>query len=208
MQAAAGHFAGGPEAGERRAAVVIDRHAADHVVGAGPDRDPVAVMSRPNSRQRCGDAGEAGADRFGVEVAQVEIDAGVLRLFHLVDDRLADDVARGELGPRVVVGHEAVAEAFDQDGAFAADGFGDQAAAAAGDVEHRRMELHELHVGEFGAGAVGHGVAVAGGDGRVGRFAIDLPRAAGGENRLLGPDEGLAVAFVPDERAAAAIVAA
>ena len=88
--------------------------------------------------------------------------------------------------------------------AFAAHGLGDQAAAAAGDVQHRGMELHELHVPQLGAGAIGDGVAVAGGDRRVGRLAKDLPRAAGGEDRLLGPHEGLAVALVPHQRPAAA----
>ena len=70
------------------------------------------------------------------------------------------------------------------------------------------MELHELHVAQLGAGAVGDRVAVAGGDGGVGRFAIDLPRAAGAEDRLLGPDERLAVVGVPDERPAAGAVVA
>ena len=127
----------------------------------------------------------------GVEVRHVEIDAGVPRLFHLADDRLRDDVARGQLGPRVVLRHEPHAVLIDQPAPFAADRLGDQAAAAAGDVEHRRVELHELHVAELRPGAVGHGVAVAGGDGRIRRFAIDLPAAAGGQDRLPGPDEHL-----------------
>ena len=65
--------------------------------------------------------------------------------------------------------------AVDQPRAFAAHRFGDQAAAAAGDVEHRGMELHELHVAQLGAGAIGDRVAVAGGDVGIGRLAIDLP---------------------------------
>ena len=47
-------------------------------------------------------------------------------------------------------------------------------------------------------------MAVAGGHVGVGRFAIDLARAAGAEDRLLGPDERLAVLGVPDQRPAAA----
>ena len=37
----------------------------------------------------------------------------------------------------------------------------------------------------------------------IGRLAIDLPGPAGAENRLLGPDERLAVLGIPDQRAAA-----
>ena len=135
---------------------------------------------------------------------QVEIDVRVPRLLHLRDDRLADHVARGQLAARIVLGHEAMAVAIDQPGPFAAHRLGDQAAAAAGDVQHGGMELHELHVAQFGAGAIGDRQAVAGGHRGIGRFAIDLPGAAGAQNRLLGPDQRLAVLGVPHQRAAAA----
>ena len=59
---------------------------------------------------------------------------------------------------------------------------------------------------ELGAGAVGQGVAIAAGHGRIGRLAIKLPGAARAEDRLLGPDEGLAMIGVPDQRAAAIAV--
>ena len=62
------------------------------------------------------------------------------------------------------------------------------------------MELHELHVAHDGAGAKGDGVAVGGGDGGVCRLPENLPRAAGGKNGLLRPEDGLAVALVPDDR--------
>ena len=151
-------------------------------------------MSRPNSAQVARDARETRLrTRSRIEVRQVEIDVRMPRLFHLADDRLAHHVARGQLAARVVVGHEAVAVAIDEPGPFAAHRFGDQAAAAAGDVQHRGMELHELHVAQLGAGAIGQGHAVAGGDFGIGRFAIDLAGAAGAENRLLGPDKRLAV---------------
>ena len=103
------------------------------------------------------------------------------------------------------VGHEAVAVLVAQVRPFAAHRLADQEAARAGDVEHRRVELHELHVAQLGAGAVGGGHAVAGGDGRIGRLAVDHARAAGGQDRLLGPDEqSCPTPAVPDERADAA----
>ena len=121
-------------------------------------------MSMPNSAHVRAMPGNRFRTRSGVEVAQVEKHARLPRLLHLRDDRLADDVARGELGPLVVVGHEPPAGRIDQPRAFAAHRFGDQAAAAAGDVQHRRMKLHELHVAQLGAGAIGERMAVAGGD--------------------------------------------
>ena len=135
---------------------------------------------------------------------QIEKHARLPRLFHLRDDRLAHHIARRELGPLVVIGHEPPARRIDQPRAFAAHGLGDQAAAAAGDVQHRRMKLHELHVAQFGPGAIGERMPVAGGDFRIRRLAIDLPRAAGAENRLLGPDKRPAMLGVPHQRPAAA----
>ncbi len=42
VKAGAGDLAGCPETRKRRPPVVIDRHAADHVMGTRTDRDPVA----------------------------------------------------------------------------------------------------------------------------------------------------------------------
>ena len=57
-------------------------------------------MSMPNSAHVRAMPGNRFRTRSGVEVAQVEIDARLPRLFHLRDDRLAHHVARRELGPR------------------------------------------------------------------------------------------------------------
>ena len=51
------------------------------------------------------------------------------------------------------------------------------------------MELHEFHVAQLGTGPVSRRHAVAGGDCRVGRLAVNHARAAAGQDRLLGPDE-------------------
>ncbi len=65
------------------------------------------------------------------------------------------------------------------------------------------MELDEFHVAELGPRAKGDGMPVGRGDLGIGRLAVQPPGPAGGEDRLLGPDERLAVARVPDERPAA-----
>ena len=151
--------------------------------------------------------GNRARDAGRIEMRQVEIHVGVFGLLHLADDRQADDVARRQLAAGIVLGHEAMAVAVDQPGAFAAGGLADQVTAAAGDVQHRGVELHELHVAQLGAGAIGDGHAVAGGHFGIGGFAVDLACAAGGQDRLLRPDHGLAVAAVPHQGAAADAVA-
>src|SRR5262245_52033141 len=96
-------------------------------------------------------------------MAHVEIDVRVPRFFHLRDDCAAYYVARGQLGALVVVGHEAVAAAVDEPAAGAAHRFGDQIAAGASNVEHGRVELHELHVAQLCSRSPSDGQAVAGG---------------------------------------------
>ena len=92
--------------------------------------------------------------------------------------------------------------------AFAAHRFGDQAAAAAGDVEHGRMELHELHVAQLGAGAIGDRQAVAGGDFGIGRLAIDLPAPPVQRIVCLAQTSVLPCCGVPDQRPAASALRA
>src|SRR6478735_6411862 len=85
----------------------------------------------------------------------------------------------------------------------AADRLRNEMPRTAGDVEHCRVELHEFHVAQLSTRPEGNGVTVGGGDCRIGRLAKNLSGASGGENRLLGPDDRLAVFLVPNQRAAA-----
>src|SRR5690606_199428 len=154
--------------------------------------------------QQVVDAGEPFGEAFAAEVPHVEVDVRVAGAGHLLEHGAGDDVARGEVGAFVVVGHEAVAVDVEEDAALAADGFADERSARAGDVEGRRVELHEGGVGDLRARAVGHGEPVAGGDGRVGRLAVDLPAPAGGEDGRGGPDDLQAVPGMVRDRADAA----
>ena len=61
------------------------------------------------------------------------------------------------------------------------------------------MKLHELHVAELGPGPKCHGVAVAGGDGGIGRFSVELPCSAGRQHDRSRPDQGKSPAPIPDE---------
>ena len=200
MQAAGSDLPGGEQAGNACATVIVDRDSADHVMGAGPHRNPIAGEIEAKLPADLGHAGKPLPHDRRVEVREIEIHIGVVGAVHHLGDRPGDDVARSEFCTIVEVGHEAVAIAVDEPGPGAPHGLGDQTPRAAGDVEHRGMKLHELHVTNLGTGPPGEGHAVAAGARRVGRFAINLPDASGGQNRLLGPHECLAVCLVPDER--------
>lgn len=168
--------------------VAID--AADHVVRCGLDGDEIVGGVDVELFQELRELREACFEGAGGEVADVEIDVREIRFADLGDDRPADDVARGEFEGWVIILHEAVAVAIDEVAAFAADGFGDEGAACAGDVEGRGVELDHLHVLESRAGAVGHGVTIGGRDLGIGGLAEELTRPAAGEDGALGPDEG------------------
>jgi hypothetical protein len=93
----------------------------------------------------------------------------------------------------VFVEHETDAVLVAQIRSFATHRLTDEITAGAGDVQHGRMKLHEFHVAQLSAGAIGGGHAVAGRHGRIRRLAVDHARAAGSEDDLLGPDEQFAV---------------
>ena len=85
--------------------------------------------------------------------------------------------------------HETLSHVVEQVGALAAQGFGDQEDGRLVRVKPGRMELDELHVADGGAGAVGHGHAIAGRDPGIGGQGIDLAGAAGGQHRGCGEIE-------------------
>ena len=106
-------------------------------------------------------------------------------------DRRGDDVARREVGERVLVGHERDAVLVAQDRALAAQRLGEQRPRHRRVVQRGRVELHELEVGDRDAGAQRHRDAVAGRQRRVGGDREALPGAAGRERRCGGPAASL-----------------
>ena len=124
-------------------------------------------------------------------MADVEMDVIEAVALDLGVDRARHDVARGQLQPRVIIRHEALAGVgVDQPAALAAHRLGDQEILDLQIVEAGRVELHELHVGDPAARPPRHGDAVAGRAARRGREEIDAARAAGGEDGGAG-GEGL-----------------
>src|SRR5699024_5947211 len=108
---------------------------------------------------------DAAGEKFGVDRrkamrkisdrASVEEDLlGIARL-QVVDDFSRHHIKWGKLGQRVQVFQKAVALCIDKHCSFTANRFGDEhiAAACAGDVQHRRVELHEFDITSGGPGA-------------------------------------------------------
>ena len=206
VQAGVGDLADGVEIVDGGLAEQVGDDAADHVVGGGVDGDGLFGGVDVEGDAHVVDAGEAVFEGLFGHVAGVEEDVGVLGFGHLAEHGAGDDIAWGEFGHGVIVGHEAVAVAVDELGAFAADGFGDEGARGAGDVDGGGMELDHFHVAQDGAGAEGHGLAVGGGDGGVGGFAVEHAGAAGGEDSFAGQDHEEAAVFLPGDGAEALAV--
>ena len=175
------HLAAGVEALERGRAVQVREHAAAGVVGRGHDRDRLPRHVDPEAAAGLVHGREAAAHELRVTVRDVEVHALEAVHLHLVVDGARDDVARRELGARVVALHERLAVGPTEHRPLAAQRLGHEEGLRLGVVEAGRVELEELHVGDRRAGAVGHGDAVAGRDVGVGGVEVDLARAARAE---------------------------
>jgi hypothetical protein len=141
------------------------------------------------------------------KMAAIEVGVALPGPGQMLHDAAADDVARRELAHRVNALHEPSAGCIDQPRPFAADGLADQVPRSTGDIEARRMELHELEVGDRRARTPCHGDRIAGGHLRVGRLPIDLARAAAREHDRPGPHDLQAEARVPRQDARGATLA-
>ena len=120
--------------------------------------------------------GEALADR------RAAIEKGAAAGGDLGVDGAGDDVARRQLGERMDLQHEALAGRVDQGRALAAQRFGGKRCRIAAEGERRRMELHELGIGDHRAGAGRHAEAAAFRFRRVGRDRIEVADAADRQN--------------------------
>ncbi len=179
VNAGAGDLADGEEAGEIGTAKGVGLDAAHPVVGGGGDGDGVVRPFEAGAGARGVDGGEALGEEVCAKVGSVEQDGLVVLETHLGGDAAGDDVTGGEFGVGVNALHEACAVKRAEDGAVAANGFGDEEASLS--RQCRRVELVELEVRELGAGAEGEGYAVAGGYGGICRVREEVPGAAGGE---------------------------
>ena len=123
-----------------------------------------------------------------LQMGHVEIDhsLAIPASFDLMNDGARHHVTRGQLGHVVILGHKAHHFHVAQIRAFTAQRFGDQEPWRALHIERSGMELNEFHVTDLGAGAKGHGYAIASSDGGIGSLAINLAQAAGGQQHRRG----------------------
>ncbi len=121
VQAGAGALADGVEAGQRGAALEVDRDPAHRVVGGGGDRDRLRARVEARLGERGEDAGEAG----GVDLPQVELDVG--GAVGLIRSRIAAVTASRGASSSV----KRRAGGVEQRRALAADRLGDQGAVEA-----------------------------------------------------------------------------
>ena len=108
---------------------------------------------------------------------------------HPTHDRLRDDVARGEIGHRVLGLHEPRTVRVAQERPLAANRLRDERLLTLGqgsEPHDRRMELHELEVCDVCARPHRQRDPVARRDVRIRRLAEDLPEPAGGEYDIGG----------------------
>ena len=207
MDTGVGGFARGVQAGDGSVSPEIGFHPTHHVVSGGADGGHVGGEIEAVAEAGGVDARETLLEKFGGFVGHVEIHVFGLCAMHFGDDGAGDDIARGEFLGFGVTLHEAFEQNVAEDAAFAAKSFGKKKARRAFDCEGGGMELHELHVGEDGAGFVGDGQAVAGGDFWIGGFAIDLTEAAGREEYGAGTEfVERAIGFVDEADADGAAV--
>ena len=181
MNAGVGGFSRGVEAGDGSVPPEIGFDSAHHVVGSGADWRHVGGQIETVAEAGGVDARETFLQEFSGLGGHVQINVLCGGAMHFADDSASDDIACGQLLGFGVALHEALEKNIAEDAAFSAQRLGKQEARRALDGESSGMELHELHVGQDRAGFVGDGQTVAGGDFRIGGFAIDLAEASGGE---------------------------
>lgn len=144
MEACAGGFADGVEVWHIGGGGEVGLDAPDLVVGGGVDGDGIGRGVDAEGFEGGPDAREAGFEMCNV--AAIEPDMLAALSCELLGDCSGDDIAWGELCELVDRGHEAVARIVKEVSAFATDGFGDERARGARDVQSCWVELDELHV--------------------------------------------------------------
>ena len=97
VQAGRGDLAAGVEIPDVRPGRGVRLDAADHVVGARPDGDQVVTDVDVEALAQLADQRESLGEVLLVDMPHVEVDVGRVGLAHLLEDRPADHVARGQL---------------------------------------------------------------------------------------------------------------
>ena len=177
MHADAGALAAGVETGDGRLAPDVGAHTTHHVVGGGGDRDRLLGDVQPVLQAVAIDLREAGAHALRRQVGDVQVDLVRARTCQLCVDGARDDIARRQLGPLVVLRHEAPSGGVHEEAALAAHRLRDKEDRRARQPQGGGVELDELHVHDLRPGPISDGDAIAGGHFGVGAHAVELAAA-------------------------------
>ena len=168
MHSGAGHFAARIQAGHVRSTEQVGAYTTTCVVRPWRDRNRRRHRIDTVRATRRGDGGETLREiRHVASIEQHMVGAGRAQL---PDDRLGHDVARRQLGERMLPDHKPRAMDVDQHRAFAAYRLGNQRLLTdrvGSEPQDGRVELHELHVGDRRTCAQRERDAVAGSDRRI-----------------------------------------
>ncbi len=199
MQAGAGDLAAGPQAGHAGAPGRVHGDAAHVVVRGRANRDRLRRGVDPRGAAE-------GVDRR--EMAREIRDAPGIEAHAAAGGEHAPNLARHHVARLQVAareaGHHRGARAVDQGRALAAHRLADQRHRVAADVERGRVELHELHAAQGGAGQRGHGDARAVRAARVGGVVEQPAHAAGGQHHARGAQHQILAAALREDAAHAA----
>src|SRR5512140_2635201 len=180
MNARSRYLAASIEPSEARAAGEVGHDAAHHIVCSRNYRNQILGGVDTARLAQSEDARKPLLEILS-ELACIEPDVASFGLFP--ENFPRDDVSRSQLSQLALLHHEPNAGIVQQDGAFAANSFGDQCQRILGCLESGGMKLNELHVGQSNTRAMGNCVAVAGRDCRICCIPVDLPASARCQNR-------------------------
>ena len=186
MQAGAAAFADRIESGDAGVAQYVSFDSAADKVCRRNDRDKIVRHIDTGFQTLGKNVGEAAAESLFAVVANIKINTLFSGTFHFGVDGAGDHVARSKALHRMVFVHEfhrfriGTGTAFENC-AFAAQRFRDEKRTDGRMIEHRRVELDELHIGDFCSGPVAHCHAGTTGDIRVAGIKINLSSSAAGD---------------------------
>ncbi len=166
MDACAGNFAHGIQAGQGGATIDIDHDTTHAVVGSWCDGQQILCQVEAVAAADSGDGGETRVHACSRQVTEIEVLVGSLFGEHLTENSAGDYIARGKFSLGMVSQHEAFPGMIVQVGALAAHGFRDQVGIAIQN-ENGRVELHELKIGQCCSRSPRQGQPIGGCPGRV-----------------------------------------
>ena len=193
QQRVAGHAVGAVQAGETGfadgiqarhvgVAAIVDHHSAAGVMRRWHHRDRLTGDIDAKGQAALVHGGEVALDEVRRLVSDVQVYAVHAQALHLVVDGAGHDVPWGQLFAWVEARHEAFAVGQAQQGALAAQGFGDQETLGLRVIQAGGVELVEFQVRHPAAGPPGHGDTVAAGAIGVAGIEVDLGRTASGQH--------------------------